>query len=70
MSETKAILAIVGGCAMIILAFCIKQFYAGKGIWSASLSNRQIPTWLGRVLFILIGSTALFIGIRFLVANQ
>jgi len=67
MSETKAILAIVGGCVMIVLAFCIRQFYAGKGM---SLSSRPIPTWFGRLIFIFVGLFAIFIGIRFLVINQ
>lgn len=70
MNETKAILAIVFGCVMIIFAFFIKQFYAGRGIWSVSLSDRQIPAWLGRLLFIVVGLAALLVGVRFLLVNR
>jgi hypothetical protein len=70
MSEAKAILAIVAGCVMIVLALCIKQFYAAKGILGVSLSNKQIPTWQGRLLFVVIGVVMVLVGIKFFVFEQ
>ena len=65
MNGTKAILAIVAGGVMILLALGIKQFYAAKGILGASLSNQKIPNWKGRLLFVAIGAIMLMVGINF-----
>jgi hypothetical protein len=70
MSEAKAILALVAGCVMIVLALSIKQFYATKGILGVSLSNKQIPTWKGRLLFLAIGAAMLLVGIKFFLFDQ
>jgi hypothetical protein len=67
MTQTKAFLAIGIGCMMLIFAFCNKDFYAGKGIGSAALSERRIPTWAGRLLFVFIGLTAILVGISFFI---
>jgi hypothetical protein len=70
MNEAKAILAIVGGIAMIVLGFTIKQFYAAKGMFGAALSNRKIATWQGRLLFLVIGVVMLLVGFKFFLFDQ
>jgi hypothetical protein len=70
MNETKALLAIIGGIAMIIAGFTIKQFYAAKGMFGAALSDRKIATWQGRLLFLVIGVAMLLVGIKFFVFDQ
>ena len=51
MNETKAILLITAGTVAIILGLTVKQFFAAKGVFGVTSSNRQIATWKGRVLF-------------------
>jgi hypothetical protein len=70
MNEAKAILAIVAGCVMIVLAVGIKQFYAARGILGVSLSDKQIATWKGRLLFLAIGIVMLLVGIKFILLDQ
>jgi len=65
MSPTKAIFVIIGGCAMIIAGLYINQFYAARGLFGAALSDRQIATWKGRLLFLIIGVAMLLVGARF-----
>jgi len=70
MTETTAILAIVGGCAVIIFAFVIKQFYAARSLLGVSLSGRQIQTWKGRLLFVGVGAFLILIGVTFFLFDQ
>lgn len=70
MNETKAILAIIGGVAMIVAGFTIKQFYAARGMFGAALSDRKIATWQGRLLFLIIGVVMLLVGLKFFLFDQ
>jgi hypothetical protein len=65
MTETQAILGIIGGCAMIILSVTAKQFYAARGIFGVTSSNRKILTWQGRLLFLVVGIVMFFFGASF-----
>jgi len=63
MSDTTAIVVIIIGLAMIALGVIIKQFYAGRGDYGVALSDKKIPRWAGRLLFIGIGAVFLLVGI-------
>jgi hypothetical protein len=65
MTDTSAIIAIIIGFAMIALGVTIKQFYAAKGMYG-ELSDKKIPRWAGRLLFIVIGTVFLLVGIAHL----
>ena len=70
MNETRAILLITAGTVAIILGLTVKQFFAAKGVFGVTSSNRQIATWKGRVLFFIVGALLLLIGIKFFVVGQ
>jgi hypothetical protein len=70
MNETKAILLITAGAVAIVLGLTVKQFFAAKGVFGVTSSNRQIATWKGRVLFFIVGALLLLIGIKFFVVGQ
>lgn len=70
MMDTSAIIAICIEIAMILCGLLVKQFYQAKGENGAVLSDRKIPQWQGRILFIGIGIVFLIIGIRFLVLGN
>jgi hypothetical protein len=70
MNETKAILAIVVGGAVIILGLTMKQFYAARGALGVTVSNRQITTWKGRLLFLIVGTVMVLVGIKFFLFDQ
>ena len=70
MNETKAILAIIVGTAAIILGLTIKQFYAARGSLGVTVSDRQIATWKGRLLFMIVGSLMVLLGIKFFLFDQ
>jgi hypothetical protein len=70
MNETKAILAIIVGTAAIILGLTIKQFYAARGALGVTVSNRQIATWKGRLLFLIVGTATVLVGIKFFLFDQ
>jgi hypothetical protein len=68
-TETKAIIALVVGIALIILAFTIKQFYYARDLSGVSL-GRPAPRWFGRVLFSLIGAGFLLFGVSYFLFNH
>lgn len=70
MNETKAILAIIVGSVAIFLGLTIKQFYAARGALGVTVSNRQIATWRGRLLFLIIGTVMVLVGIKFFLFDQ
>jgi hypothetical protein len=65
MTDSSAIIAIIFGLGMIALGVTIEQFYAAKGMYGA-LSDKKIPRWQGRLLFIGIGAVFLLVGIAHL----
>jgi hypothetical protein len=70
MNETKAILAIVVGSAVIILGLTMKQFFAARGTLGVTVSNRQIATWKGRLIFLIVGALMVLVGIKFFLFDQ
>jgi VIT1/CCC1 family predicted Fe2+/Mn2+ transporter len=65
MTNTSAIIVIVMGLGMITAGLTIKQFYAAKGMYGA-LSDKKIPRWAGRLLFVGIGTVFISVGIAHL----
>lgn len=70
MNATKAIPAITVGSAAIILGITIKQFYAARGTLGVTVSNRRIATWKGRLLFLIVGTLMVLVGIKFFLFDQ
>ena len=62
------VVCVLVGTASIVVGIFNKTFYAGRGVFAAS-SDKQIPRWEGRFLFILIGGMFLFFGIYDLVSK-
>jgi hypothetical protein len=69
-TETQAFLAIIAGCAAIVISFATKQFYAARGVFGVTVSSRKIPLWAGRLLFLTVGIGLLFAGVSFFLFNQ
>jgi len=62
MNETKAIIAIIAGCAAIYFGFTIKQFYV------ANAGNRfgpPVARWKGRLWFVVGGAVFLLLGLKY-----
>ena len=70
MNETKAILAIVIGSVVIIAGLTMKQFYAARGVLGVTVSNRQIATWKGRLLCLIVGVAMVLVGVKFFLFDQ
>jgi hypothetical protein len=70
MNQTKAILAIIAGSIAITLGLTVKQFYAARGTLGVTSSNRQIARWKGRLLFLIVGTIMLLVGIKFFLLDQ
>jgi hypothetical protein len=62
MTETKAILCIVMGCAAIYFGFTSKQFYAATG---GSRFGPPVARWKGRLAFVAGGVMFLFVGFKY-----
>jgi len=62
----KAWLSIVIGIVMIVVGLTAKQFYEG-GLWS--VSNRPVPRWQGRALFLVVGGAFLAFGVSHLIID-
>ena len=67
MDQGSAIIAIVIGSVIIVGSFFIKNFYAANNI---SVSDKQIPTWMGRLLACMIGGMFILMGAMFFFPNQ
>jgi hypothetical protein len=65
LTQTQAIIGIVGGSVMIVLSLTAKQFYAARGVFGVTVSNRKIPTWQGRLLFLVVGIVMFAFGLSF-----
>ncbi len=63
MSQNESITAIVAGSMLLATSFISKNFYAAKGIHSASLSDRKVPAWQGHLIFWVVGGIMIFIGV-------
>ena len=56
---TRAFVLIVIGLAMECVALVNPQFYARKGWFSG---DKEVPRWLGRLLFGIIGALCIVVG--------
>lgn len=71
MTEGKAILSIVVGCAAIAGSFLIKQFYTGNSAGgSSSAQGRPVPRWYGRLMFFFGGLVFVLMGLKFFLLDQ
>jgi hypothetical protein len=68
MDQGQAITAIIMGIAAIVLSFFIRTFYAARG--DGFLSDKRIPTWMGRLLFCTIGGMMILVGLMFFFPNH
>jgi hypothetical protein len=69
MDQGSATLAIVIGSVAIVASFFVQNFYAAKGMYG-ELSDKQIPTRMGRIFFCVVGGMFILIGIMFFFPNQ
>jgi len=53
----------------IVASFFVQNFYAAKGMYG-ELSDKQIPTRMGRLFFCVVGGMFILIGIMFFFPNQ
>jgi hypothetical protein len=70
MDQADAVTSIVIGSVAIIASFLIKNFYAARGIHGSALSDKTIPTWMGRLMFCIVGGMFIFIGVMFFFPNK
>jgi|HubBroStandDraft_5_1064220.scaffolds.fasta_scaffold05618_6 hypothetical protein len=68
MDQGQAIAAIVVGTAAIVVSFFIKPFYAAKA--NGSVSDKKIPTWMGRLIFCTVGGMMILVGLIFFFPNH
>lgn len=62
MNETKAILLIIAGCAVIYLGFTSKQFYVAN---AGTRLGPPVARWKGRLFFVVGGAVSLFVGLKY-----
>ena len=67
MDQGSAIIAIVIGSVIIVGSFFIKNFYAANNI---SVSDKQIPTWMSRLMACMIGGMFILMGAMFFFPSQ
>ena len=66
-NKEDSITFIVLGSVVIVGSFFIKNFYAGRGTFGASVSDRRIPTWVGRLLAVVVGSMMVLSGLSYFI---
>jgi hypothetical protein len=66
-SEGGAVACIVAGTSLSAFGALNKTFYAAKGGFGGALSDKKIPTWMGRLLFLVVGGAFLLLGIAALI---
>ena len=69
MDQTGAITAIVIGSIIVAGSFFVQNFYPAKGKFG-ELSDKQIPTRMGRLMACMIGGMFMFIGVMFFFPNR
>jgi len=68
MTPSTAGTFIVIGLLFSVLSFTIEQFY--WALRGANISSRKAPRWAGRLIFLFVGITFLYIGIAFFLRQQ
>jgi len=64
-----SIVIVILGFVLVAAAFLGDKFYSAD-IWGGSISNEQVPKWLGRLGFISIGMFLIVCGVASLVAGH
>ena len=62
MTTKMSFLMIILGCVLEVIAFVSKHFYAAKGIYGGA-TDKEVPRWIGRLLFASGGAVFIAIGI-------
>jgi hypothetical protein len=68
-SQNEAVVSILAGLGIMLVGVLNKTFYAGRDILAASTSSKRIPTWLGRLLFLVGGGVFLVTGIYYFISK-
>ena len=60
MTSNMAVLSIVVGCVLEVVAFANRRFYAAKGYGGGT--DKELPRWAGRMLFAIGGVIFIVVG--------
>jgi hypothetical protein len=60
-----AVVCILVGAVMTAVGILNKTFYAAKGLLGAPSSDKKLPTWAGRLIFLIVGGGFLVVGISY-----
>lgn len=52
------------GSLLILVSFFATKFYAARGILSAGVSDKRLPTWMGRIIFWVVGGFMILAGLN------
>jgi hypothetical protein len=69
-TQNQAVICILVGTGATLVGAFNKTFYAAKGLYGAPSSNKRIPTWQGRLTFLLVGGAFLFFGIYYFISKD
>ena len=64
-SNLEALVAVVSGVGALLMAVFGDKFYWARGLYG-NFSDKRAPTWVGRLLFSLIGSAFIIFGLHHL----
>jgi len=68
--QGQAIVAIATGSTLIVASFFAKKFYAAKGLLAAPSSKTTMSTWKGRLLFWIVGSFMILVGLNYFFSDH
>jgi hypothetical protein len=61
-SNLEALISVLAGVGCLLMAVFCDKFYWARGL-HGSLSDKQAPTWAGRLLFSVVGSALIIFGL-------
>jgi hypothetical protein len=64
-TESQATICILAGAVMTGVGIFNKTFYAAKGIRGTGFSDKKLPTWAGKLIFLIVGGVFLVVGISY-----
>jgi len=64
MNANTAAVGILAGCIAVIVGLMNKHFYWTKGWFSG---DKEAPRWAGRLLFVVVGTLLILLGLRFFI---
>ncbi len=70
MTETKATVSIVRGCAAITASFVPVQWYYAKGLNGTTVSNRPMPKWVSRTMLWVVGLIFILVGSAYFLSDR